>query len=123
MILLGAILFSCTNKLNFKPRLEKDAIELLGNIQNLEFHSNNNQPIPDIVNMGPNLFEILSENNHSKDLIDIYVTEGDLFGEVGNVTHSIKYSVKSNDSQLILRMRYDEDLDKFHIVGFTGDLE
>lgn len=122
-ILSVCVIYACSNKAELLSRLEKNATQLLDVRQNVEFKSNKNFPATDIVNIGPGLFQLLHSKQTTNDYIKIYVCEGDLFGEGGAVTHSIKYTSKLNGKHLIVRLRYDDEMDKFHIVGYSGMIE
>ena len=78
--------------------------------------------VNDVVKIGNSLNEILKNRKTPISSIKIEIQRGD-FLEDGKkkVTHSILYT--STKSKLGLRMRYDKEIDKFHIVGYSGMIE
>lgn len=118
LLLIVVLLSSCGHK---SERLKRIAIELLVIKEITDFTSNWNRPVADVVNIGPRLYEILSNRKTPIDSIKIKITKEDFFEGNQGVTHSILYSAKN--SKLRLRMRFERRIDSFHIVGYSGRID
>lgn len=116
LILLVLFVFACNQKENLSLRLKCSAKELLAVREITDFKTNNNKPTGDIVNIGKGLYQLLKKNKNETKHYKILVSEGDLFND-NNVSHSIQYINAKNHTKLMIRIRYDNKKDKFHIVG------
>ena len=75
---------------------------------------------PDVVIVGPTLPSWFLECGGKITATSaIRIEKGDFFEKDPRVTHSI-IIMEDDQSGLGLRMRYDPDCDKFHIVGYAG---
>ena len=75
--------------------------------------------VPDVVRVGPSLPGVLAAMRAEfQSGYTVEIQRGDAFGEGGGVTHSIV--LRTAHDGICLRMRYDSNLDRFHIVGYIA---
>lgn len=115
--------FSITIFLVFKSlkRVEKIGQKLI-KIEAIEdFRSNHNSPVDGIVNIGRNLYYLLKNNSVPRSELEVKSSIFDCFDNSWFISPSIQ--IKSPNSSLCIRLKYDFQLDKYHIIGFYGNLE
>ncbi len=122
-LFLLLILSSCLNNDRLLERLDQTAVDLLNIPDITDFKSNQNHPTNEIVNIGPDLYELLKSRKAKNKRIRIQALEGDVSGHGGNVSHSILYFALDTHQQLTIRLNYDRLKDEFHIVGYTGKID
>lgn len=86
-----------------------------------DWSSNRNSPIDGIVNIGNDLYEILKNHNVPLDQIKVESKLCDCFKISETITHSI--IMTSPNSKLCIRLRFDPNLFKYHIIGYTGSIK
>ena len=106
---------------------------MLNNVKNLghellelkeiqEWHSNENSPIKGLVNIGPDLYQIIQEHNVPKSKIQVQSQIGDCFSKSWGFNRS-SLVISSPNSSLCIRLAYDYRRNAYHILGFSGSIK
>lgn len=102
---------------NSKQRVEAIGYELIQIKKITDWRSNNNSPIDDIVNIGPDLYKVISSSKVKKENITVTSNYAGVLGLWPTIL------IETNNSELLIKLRYDFWLMKYHITGFTGTIE
>jgi hypothetical protein len=102
---------------NSKQRVEAIGHELIQIKKITDWRSNNNSPIDDIVNIGPDLYKVISSSKVKKENITVTSNYAGVLGLWPTIL------IETNNSELLIKLRYDFWLMKYHITGFTGTIE
>jgi hypothetical protein len=102
---------------NSKQRVEAIGYELIQIKKITDWRSNNNSPIDDIVNIGPDLYKVISSSKVKKANITVTSNYAGVLGLWPTIL------IETNNSELLIKLRYDFWLMKYHITGFTGTIE
>lgn len=119
IILFG--LNSCANSeikdKEFKKRIKQIGKELIKLKTKGDFRTNKNFLVNNIVNVGENLFNLI-QSSKPFDNVTFNVKKGDVI-PIGRETADFTLEIIKKDLNLKVRLKYDSDYDKFHILGFT----
>lgn len=100
--------------------VERLGHELLKVEQITDWKSNRNSPINGLVNIGDGLYGIITTHQVPLKQLKVKSQLGDCFNASNTISHSIV--ITSPKATLCIRLRFDPTLFKYHIVGYSGDI-
>ncbi|SEC50062.1 hypothetical protein SAMN04489761_3164 [Tenacibaculum sp. MAR_2009_124] len=81
-----------------------------------DFRSNENFLVNDVVNVGKSLFNLI-QTLKPFDNVSFNVEKGDI--PYGNGSADYTLEILKQELNLKVRLKYDSNYDRFHILGFT----
>lgn len=91
---------------------------LLKNTGKEDFKSNKNFLVDDVVNIGEKLFNLIDNSKPFNNNVEFNVKKGDVI-PFGNGIADFTLEIIKQELNLKIRLKYDPEYDKFHILGFT----
>ncbi|WP_093671401.1 hypothetical protein [Tenacibaculum sp. MAR_2009_124] len=116
IIILSLFLSTCKDSKKMEARVMKIGKELVMMETKGDFRSNENFLVNDVVNVGKSLFNLI-QTLKPFDNVSFNVEKGDI--PYGNGSADYTLEILKQELNLKVRLKYDSNYDRFHILGFT----
>ena len=108
------LFYSCQHRILDDARITNIGVELISS----NFHQNKPYTIEDVVFIGNGLKERVQFINESATKFKYSVGKGGLEKPYGDDKADAVLTINSDYEDLKIRLKYDEELDKYHILGW-----